>query len=205
MTGFDAMARARHPLQQPPLPEGRPPGPGSPPAQHFLIAFAAVARQAGWDTVLSDVEPATAAGQNMINRLTLCAAIGALPSPGLEYLPLPIVSSDQLGPVDQRLHLQRSAGHRLHAKPPILVMLATKPRLMVKFSFISRNQTMEPLALTASQEFEIERFSRAIDTTSDVATLRAIAKQLLQAWMTQKAAASWAMRQALLARPVRNN
>lgn len=196
-----------HPLQQPLLSDGRPAGPSPPPAQHFLIAFAAVARQAGWDTVLGDVEPATAAGQNMINRLTLCAAIGALPSPGLEYLPPPIVSSDQLGPVDQRLrlHLQRSAGPRLHAKPPILVVLATKPRLTVKFSFISRNQTMEPLALTASQEFEIERFSRAIDTTSDVATLRAIAKQLLQAWMTQKAAASWAMRQALLARPVRNN
>ena len=64
---------------------------------------------------------------------------------------------------------------------------------------------MEPLALTASQEFEIERFSRAIDTTGDVATLKAIAKQLLKAWMMQKAATGWVMRQTLSAGPVRNN
>ena len=198
---------AAHPLQQPLFPESRPAGLCPPPAQHVLITLAAVARQAGWDTVLSDMRVATAAGQNMINRLTLCAAIGALPAPGLENSPSPVVSSDQQGPVDQRLrlHLQRSAGIRLHAKPPILVVLATKPRLMVKFSFISRNQTMEPLALTASQEFEIERFSRAIDATGDVATLRAIAKQLLQAWMTQKAATKWAMKQALSVRHVHNN
>ena len=153
------------------------------------------------------MEPATAAGQNMINRLTLCAAIGALPAPGLENSPPPIVSSDQRGPVDQRLrlHLQRSAGFRLDARPPILAVLATKPKLTVKFSFVGESQAMEPLALTASQEFEIERFSRAIDATGDVATLRAIAKQLLQAWMTQKAATKWAMRQALSVGHMHNN
>lgn len=109
------MARARHPLQQPLFPEGRPPKPWPPPAQHFLITLAAVARQAGWNAVLSDVKPATAAGQNMINRLSLCAAIGALPAPGLENSPSPIVSGDQRGPVDLRLHQQRSAGFRLGA------------------------------------------------------------------------------------------
>jgi hypothetical protein len=56
---------------------------------------------------------------------------------------------------------------------------------------------MEPLALTDSQKFEIERFSRAIDATDDVAALKSIASQLLRAWMTQKAATVWAMKQAM--------
>jgi hypothetical protein len=54
---------------------------------------------------------------------------------------------------------------------------------------------MEPLALTDFQNFEIERFSRAIDATDDVAALKSIASQLLRAWMTQKAATIWAMKQ----------
>jgi hypothetical protein len=56
---------------------------------------------------------------------------------------------------------------------------------------------MEPLALTDSQKFEIERFSRAIDATDDVAALKSIASQLLRAWMTQKAATVWAMKQTM--------
>ena len=56
---------------------------------------------------------------------------------------------------------------------------------------------MERLALTDSQEFEIERFSRAIDATDDVAVLKTIASQLLRAWMTQKAATVWAMKQTM--------
>ena len=56
---------------------------------------------------------------------------------------------------------------------------------------------MEPLALTASQKFEIERFSRAIDATDDVAALKSIANQLLRAWMTEKAATVWAMKQTM--------
>lgn len=59
---------------------------------------------------------------------------------------------------------------------------------------------MEPLALSAAQQFEVERFGRAIDTTDDVPTLRGLAKQLLQAWMSQRAATTWAMRQGL--RPI---
>ena len=61
---------------------------------------------------------------------------------------------------------------------------------------------MEPLALTASQNFEIERFSRVIDSTSDVAVLRSIANQLLMAWMAQKAATVWAMRQSMPSQPI---
>ncbi|MCS5705823.1 squalene/phytoene synthase family protein [Synechococcus sp. FGCU-3] len=54
-----------------------------------------------------------------------------------------------------------------------------------------------PIELTLNQKFEIERFNRAIDTTADVDQLRDIAKQLLQAWHTQKAATNWAIRQRI--------
>ena len=54
-----------------------------------------------------------------------------------------------------------------------------------------------PIELTLNQQFEIERFNRAIDTTADLAQLRDIAKQLLQAWHTQKAATNWVMRQQM--------
>lgn len=49
--------------------------------------------------------------------------------------------------------------------------------------------------LTIGQQFEIERFSRAIDATADAEQLRTLAKQLLQAWHLQKAATSWVISQ----------
>jgi len=49
------------------------------------------------------------------------------------------------------------------------------------------------IELTTSQRFEIERFSRAIDATSDSEQLRDLAKQLLVAWHSQKAATTWAI------------
>jgi hypothetical protein len=52
-----------------------------------------------------------------------------------------------------------------------------------------------PLELSVSQRFEIERWGRCIDNTSDVSTLRGVAKQLLQLWQTQKAATDWTIRQ----------
>jgi hypothetical protein len=55
----------------------------------------------------------------------------------------------------------------------------------------------EPLALSLGQQFEIERMNRAIDATCDPEALRGIAKQLLQAWHSQKAATQWVMRQQL--------
>ena len=54
-----------------------------------------------------------------------------------------------------------------------------------------------PMQLTVSQQFEIERFSRAIDATADPAALRQLAKQLLQAWHTQQAATNWVIRQQM--------
>lgn len=51
------------------------------------------------------------------------------------------------------------------------------------------------IELTTGQQFEIERFNRAIDATADPEELRQVAKQLLQAWQTQKAATTWMIRQ----------
>ncbi len=55
----------------------------------------------------------------------------------------------------------------------------------------------EPLALSLGQKFELERMTRAIDATGDAQALRGLAKQLLQAWQSQKAATQWIMRQQL--------
>ena len=55
----------------------------------------------------------------------------------------------------------------------------------------------EPLALSLGQKFELERMTRMIDSTGDPQSLRGLAKQLLQAWHTQKAATEWIMRQQL--------
>ena len=54
---------------------------------------------------------------------------------------------------------------------------------------------MEPIALTLGQKFEIEKFSREIDNSDDLASLRSIAKDLLVAWKQQQAASAWIMRQ----------
>jgi len=51
------------------------------------------------------------------------------------------------------------------------------------------------ISLSLGQQFEVERMSRAIDAEGDPQVLRDLAKQLLQAWHTQKAATNWVMRQ----------
>ena len=55
----------------------------------------------------------------------------------------------------------------------------------------------EPLTLSLGQQFELERMSRAIDATADLEALQGLAKQLLMAWHSQKAATQWVMRQQL--------
>jgi hypothetical protein len=55
----------------------------------------------------------------------------------------------------------------------------------------------EPLTLSLGQQFELERMTRAIEATDDPQTLQKLAKQLLQAWHSQKAATQWVMRQQL--------
>lgn len=61
----------------------------------------------------------------------------------------------------------------------------------------------DAITLTDAQAFELERFSRAIDSTTDVHALQAISKQLLHAWHTQRASTLWAMRQGLPQTPLR--
>lgn len=51
------------------------------------------------------------------------------------------------------------------------------------------------IELSIGQQFEIERFSRILDATADPDQLRQVAKQLLQAWHTQKAATNWVISQ----------
>ena len=53
------------------------------------------------------------------------------------------------------------------------------------------------LGLSLGQKFEMERISRAIDSEADPTVLRDIAKQLLNAWQTQKAATSWVIKQQI--------
>ena len=55
---------------------------------------------------------------------------------------------------------------------------------------------MEPISLTLGQKFEIEKFSREIDSSDDILQLRTIAKDLLIAWKQQQAASAWALRQS---------
>ena len=54
---------------------------------------------------------------------------------------------------------------------------------------------MDPIALTIGQMFEIEKFSREIDSSKDVEELQLIAKNLLVAWKQQQAASAWIIRQ----------
>jgi len=51
------------------------------------------------------------------------------------------------------------------------------------------------IELSIGQQFEIERFNRIIDATADPDQLRQVAKQLLHAWHTQKAATNWVISQ----------
>ena len=53
------------------------------------------------------------------------------------------------------------------------------------------------IALTMTQQFEMERINRAIDATADPEQLQSIAKQLLQAWQSQRAATDWVIRQQM--------
>ena len=51
------------------------------------------------------------------------------------------------------------------------------------------------IQLTISQQFEQERLTRAIESTMDPVQLQTLAKQLLQAWQSQRAATTWVIRQ----------
>jgi hypothetical protein len=52
--------------------------------------------------------------------------------------------------------------------------------------------------LTVEQSFQLEHYSRLIDKTTDVKTLRSIAKLMLQSYQKQRAATQWVMKKSLL-------
>ena len=56
---------------------------------------------------------------------------------------------------------------------------------------------MDAIELSISQTFELERMRRAIDATSDPEELRALSKDLLRAWFTEKATTNQAIRDQL--------
>jgi len=53
----------------------------------------------------------------------------------------------------------------------------------------------ETIGLSVTQQFEVERMNRAIESTLDPQQLQVLAKQLLQAWHSQRAATAWVTRQ----------
>ena len=53
----------------------------------------------------------------------------------------------------------------------------------------------EAIGLSVTQQFEVERMNRAIESTLDPQQLQVLAKQLLQAWHSQRAATAWVTRQ----------
>ena len=53
------------------------------------------------------------------------------------------------------------------------------------------------ISMSITQQFELERMNRAIDATADPHQLQMIAKQLLQAWQSQRAATDWVIRQQM--------
>lgn len=53
----------------------------------------------------------------------------------------------------------------------------------------------ESVSLSVTQQFDVERMNRAIESTLDPQQLQALAKQLLHAWHSQRAATAWVTRQ----------
>ena len=53
----------------------------------------------------------------------------------------------------------------------------------------------ETVGLSDAQQFDVERMNRAIESTLDPQKLQVMAKQLLQAWHSQRAATVWVVRQ----------
>ena len=53
----------------------------------------------------------------------------------------------------------------------------------------------ETVGLSVAQQFDVERMNRAIESTLDPLKLQVMAKQLLQAWHSQRAATVWVMRE----------
>ena len=53
----------------------------------------------------------------------------------------------------------------------------------------------EAIDLSVTQQFDVERMNSAIESSIDPQQLKMLAKKLLQAWHSQRAATVWVMRQ----------
>lgn len=53
------------------------------------------------------------------------------------------------------------------------------------------------MELSMGQRFEMEKMNRAIDGCEDIKELKSLAKTMVSAWMTQKAAIAWMIREQL--------
>ena len=53
----------------------------------------------------------------------------------------------------------------------------------------------ESIGLSITQQFDVERMNRAIESTVDAQQLQLLAKQLLQDWQSQRAATAWVTKQ----------
>ena len=62
-------------------------------------------------------------------------------------------------------------------------------------SFLVMLDVEESISLSVTQRFDVERMNRAIESTVDAQQLQVLAKQLLQAWHSQRAATVWITRQ----------
>jgi hypothetical protein len=56
---------------------------------------------------------------------------------------------------------------------------------------------MAPIELTMAQTFEVERLKRDIDAQQDPEALRALAKDLLRAWFSEKVSTNQAIQEQL--------
>ena len=61
--------------------------------------------------------------------------------------------------------------------------------------FHVENVMQESISMSMTQSFEVERMNRAIESTADPVQLQTLAKQLLHAWQSQRAATQWVIRQ----------
>lgn len=58
-------------------------------------------------------------------------------------------------------------------------------------------EDVQPLVLSESEKFSIEKYCRDIDAEQDIEKIRSVAKSLVSAFYNQKAATKWVMRNQL--------
>lgn len=67
--------------------------------------------------------------------------------------------------------------------------------ILQTMSFSDSN--FDSIEVTLAQQFELDKMNRTIEACQNIDDLKKIAKLFAQAWVNQKAATAWAMRQSL--------